>query len=136
MKIITYLHFPDGQAEAALNHYKEITGGEIVMMSRMGEGPMEVPANLKDRIMHARLQVGETILYLSDTFEENKIQKGNNLALSLHVETPAEVDALFARLSEGGKVVMPPNDAFWGSRFSMLEDKFGVNWMVSCELKK
>ncbi len=135
MNIITYIHFPGGQCEEAMNFYKETTGGEIVLLTRMGEGPMDVPAPVMDKIMHARMQIGETVLYLSDTFDENKIQKGNNLSLSLHVSTPAEVDSLFAKLSEGGKVIMPPNDAFWGSRFSMLEDKFGVNWMVSCELK-
>lgn len=136
MNIITYLHFPDGQAEAAMNFYKEVTGGEILMVSRMGDGPMDVPPVMKDMIMHARMQIGETVLYLSDTFDENKIMKGNNMALSLHVETPGKVDSLFAKLSEGGKTIMAPNDAFWGARFSMLEDKFGVNWMVSCELKK
>ena len=46
MKIITYLHFP-GQAEEALNFYKEVVGGEVIMLSRMGEGPMDTPEHLK-----------------------------------------------------------------------------------------
>jgi PhnB protein len=135
MKIITYLHFP-GQAEEALNFYKEVIGGEVIMLSRMGEGPMDTPEHLKNKIMHARMQIGDTLLYLSDTFEESKINKGNNVALSLEVDEPAKVDSLFEKLSLGGQATMPPNDAFWGSRFSMLTDKFGVNWMVNCELKK
>lgn len=136
MHIITYLHFPGGRAEEALNFYKETTGGEVLMVSRMGDGPMDVPEHLKNKIMHARLRIGETVLYLSDTFEENKITPGNNLALSLEADTVEKVDELYAKLSEGGQGIMPPNDAFWGSRFSMLVDKFGVSWMVSCELKK
>ena len=86
--------------------------------------------------MHARLQIGDTLIYLSDTFDEFKINKGNNVALSLEVDEPAKVDSLFEKLSAGGQPTMPPNDAFWGSRFSMLTDKFGVNWMVSCQLEK
>lgn len=31
-----------------------------------------------------------------------------------------------------GKVIMPFADAFWGSKFGMLEDKFGLRWMVDC----
>jgi PhnB protein len=135
MHVITYIHFLDGQAEEALNFYKAVTGGEIIMVSRVGDGPLDVPAHLKNRIMHARLQIGETVLYLSDTFDENKTVKGNNIALSLHVGSPAEVDELFGKLSQDGKAILPPNDAFWGARFSMLQDKFGVNWMVSCELE-
>jgi PhnB protein len=135
MHIITYLHFP-GQAEEALNFYKEVTGGEIIQFSRMGEGPMEIPPHLKDKIMHARIKIGDTVIYLSDTFDNSKIIKGTNTALSLEVDSPAKVDKLFDKLSDGGQATMPPNDAFWGSRFSMLVDKFGIQWMVSCELKK
>jgi PhnB protein len=135
MHIITYIHFP-GEAEAAINFYKEVLGAELIMISKMGDGPMEVPPHLKDKIMHARLKIGDSILYLSDTFDESKIVKGTNAALSVHVDTPAEVDSLFAELSEGGQATMPPSDVFWGSRFSMLTDKFGIHWMVNCELKK
>lgn len=136
MHIVTYLHFPGGQAEEALNFYKEATGGEILMLSRMGDGPMEIPDNIKDKIMHARLKIGDTTIFLSDTFDEMKISKGNNMALALEVESVDKVDELYAKLSQDGQGTMPPNDAFWGSRFSMLTDKFGINWMVSCELKK
>ena len=54
MKLITYLTFA-GNCEEALNFYKEALGAEVLMVSRMGDGQMEVPENLKDKIMHARL---------------------------------------------------------------------------------
>jgi PhnB protein len=101
MKVITYLHFP-GQAEEAINFYKDIMGAEVIMLNRMGEGPMDIPENLKNKIMHARLQIGDTLIYLSDTFDEFKINKGNNVALSLEVDEPAKVDSLFEKLSAGG----------------------------------
>jgi len=31
---------------------------------------------------------------------------------------------------------MALNDTFWGARFGMLVDKFGVPWMLNCEPKK
>ena len=137
MHIITYIHFP-GQADEAINFYKEVLGAEVIMLSRMGEGPseMKVPAHLKDKVMHARVKVGDTILYISDSFDKDRIVKGTNTSLSLDVENPAKVDELFSKLSAGGQIIMKPNDTFWGSYFSMLVDKFGIHWMVSCELKK
>jgi len=36
----------------------------------------------------------------------------------------------------GGKVSFPIHDTFWGARFGMLTDAYGINWMFNCELKK
>ena len=135
MHITTYITFP-GQAEEAIEFYKKVLGAELILLSRMGEGPMDIPPGMKDKIMHARVKIGETILYFSDTFDNNKLLKGNNTSLALAVDSPGKVDEIFTILSEGGEARMPPNDAFWGARFSMLVDKFGIHWMVSCELVK
>ena len=51
-------------------------------------------------------------------------------------ESAEEVDRLFAELSEGGKASMPVADQFWGSRFGMLTDRFGVHWMMNYEYPK
>ena len=47
-----------------------------------------------------------------------------------------EIDKAFANMSQGGKVVMPLADQFWGAKFGMLIDKFGMHWMFNCELPK
>lgn len=63
-----------------------------------------------------------------------QLTPGNNVYICLHPETRTEADALFAALSDGGKVEieMPLQNAFWGDYFGSLGDKFGVQWMVSC----
>ena len=33
----------------------------------------------------------------------------------------------------GGKITMPLQDTFWGARFGMFTDRFGVKWMFNCE---
>ena len=48
----------------------------------------------------------------------------------------AEIERLFGGFSEDGKVTMPLQDQFWGARFGMLVDKFGVHWMFNCDLPK
>ena len=47
-----------------------------------------------------------------------------------------ETERLFAALGKGGAVAMPLQDTFWGAYFGMLTDKFGIQWMMNCELKK
>ena len=135
MKLITYLSFA-GNCEEAMNFYKEALGAEILLFSRMGDSPMEIPENLKDKIMHARMQIGENELYMSDTFDPSSLSQGNNVSLSIQVDDTAHLEKLFNSLSEGGKVTMPLADAFWGARFGMFVDKFGIHWMFNCELKK
>ena len=134
MKLITYLHF-NGQCEEALNFYKECFDGSILQFSRMGDSPMPVPESHKNQVMHARLQFDDNILYMSDTLAGGRITAGNNIRLSLEFKQPGKMKKLFAKLSDGGKVIMPLQDTFWNARFGQLIDKFGVHWMMNCELK-
>jgi len=47
---------------------------------------MEIPENLKGKIMHARMQIGENELYMSDTFEPSSLRPGNSVSLSIQTE--------------------------------------------------
>jgi len=135
MELITYVTFA-GNCEEALNFYKEVLNGEILQISHMGDGQMQVPEILKDKVMHARLKIGENVLYMSDTFDPASIRQGNNVSLSLQIEDTTKLEKLFNNLSAGGTVKMPLEDTFWGARFGMLTDKFGIHWMLNCQLKK
>lgn len=133
MQLITYVTFA-GNCEEALNFYRDTLNGEILQISHMGDGQMEVLENLKDKVMHARLQVGDSVLYMSDTFEPASVKQGNNVSLSLEIEDTTKLETLFNMLSSGGTVKMPLEDTFWGARFGMFTDKFGIHWMMNCQL--
>jgi PhnB protein len=66
----------------------------------------------------------------------NAVPKGNNIYVNVDCESVDEIDRVFAALSEGGNVTMSLADAFWGTRFGMLVDKFGLHWVFNCELPK
>ena len=135
MRLITYLTFA-GNCEEALNFYKETLKGEIVHISYMGEGQMEVPESVKGKVMHARLKFAENELYMSDNFDPSSIKQGNNVSLSLQPTNLADAEFVVTNLSAGGNVIMPLQDTFWGARFGMFTDKFGIQWMVNCELSE
>jgi PhnB protein len=140
-EITAYLNF-DGNCREAMTFYQKCLGAELQMMafSDMPPAPGQppVPKEVKDRIMHARLAKGPTVLMASDTMPGmgQPFQQGNNSSLALGCESVQEVDKLFAALSEKGKPIMPPQETFWAARFGMLTDKFGVNWMFNFEKPK
>jgi PhnB protein len=87
--------------------------------------------------MHAviKLGAGGTIM-LSDIQPGMPHVPGTNYYISLDFDDVADMTKKFDALSAGGKVGMPLNDTFWGAKFGMLTDRFGVNWMFNCEQRK
>jgi PhnB protein len=134
IKINPYLNFA-GNAEEAFSFYKSVFGGEFAMLQRFKETPEadKVPAEEQDKLMHVALPIGGNVLMATDALESmgQKLAVGNNIALSLSVESQAEADRIFAALSPGAKIDMPLQKTFWGAYFGMLTDKFGIQWMVS-----
>lgn len=140
--INVYLTF-NGTCKEAFEFYKSIFGGEFASLSTFGEMPPQegmppFPDDMKDRIMHVSLPVSkETTLMGSDTGGEyaKNFKEGNNFSISVNADSKEEVDRIFNALAQGGTVSMPPDKTFWGSYFGMLTDRFGISWMVSCEVQ-
>ena len=135
MKLNPYIMFA-GNAEEALNFYKDCFNGEIKGLNRFGGSPMETTEEYKQKIMHASLAFGESVIMFSDGMPDEKFSTGGNVYLSVDVPEPEELEKVFNKIAEGGSVTMPLQDTFWGARFGMLKDKFGINWMFNCEKKK
>lgn len=142
-KINPYLHFT-GNAEEVFNFYRSVFGGEFATLMRYQDMPGEEGCeNLSDedkgKIMHVSLPIGDGhVLMGSDGVGEyaDDAVFGNNFSLSFSPDGIEEADRVFNGLSEGGTVVMPIADTFWGSYFGMCKDKFGVNWMVNYDVPK
>jgi PhnB protein len=135
MKLFPYLSFP-GNCEEALNFYKDALNGEIIQLGRYGESPMKSPEEFKDKIIHARLQVGDVLIMASDVMNERPVNAGDNISLSIECDTEQQLEEVFPKMAEGGKITMPLQDQFWGAKFGMLTDKFGIHWMFNCEKKQ
>jgi len=130
MQLNAYLNF-DGNCAEAMTFYGEVFRTEVKMM-RFSDAPMPAAPGTENRIMHANLQLGSTPLMASDTMPGMPFAQGNNVHLSVAFTDRDEQTRVFEALAQGGKVVMPLGDQFFG-RFGMLVDRFGVNWMVIME---
>ena len=134
MKLYPYLNL-NGHCEEALNFYKSAFDGDITQLGRYGDSPMESPDEVKDKIIHGRVQFGDVIIMASDAMNEKDFTRSGDISLSIECETADQLEKVFAKMAEGGKVTMPLQDQFWGARFGMLTDKFGIHWMFNCEKK-
>ncbi len=130
-KAIPYLFF-DGTATRAIEIYQQKLGAKLESKMTYGEGNVACPAEDKDRIMHAALRLGDVPLWLSDPPSVHPYPTGTNVSVVLEFDKTEDLEEKFAALSQGGKVVMPPHDAFWGARFAMFSDELGIEWMFSC----
>ena len=126
MKLFPYLNF-NGNCEEALNFYKEAFDGEIIQLGRYGESPMKSPEEIKDKIIHGRLQFGDVLIMASDAMNKNGVNNGDNISLSIECDTNDQLEKVFTKMSEGGKITMPLQEQFWGAKFGMLTDKFGFH---------
>ena len=135
MKAITaYLNF-DGKTREAMTFYQKILGGNLNIQT-FGDVKAPGPPGSENRVIHAGLMSDSARLMASDTMPGMPFIQGNNVHLNIDCDNVAEIERLFAGFSEGGQVTMPLQDQFWGARFGMLIDKFGVHWMFNCELPK
>ena len=131
----TYLMF-DGNARQAMTFYKACLGAELHLMP-YSEAPVPCPpGEASGRIMHAMLKKGDAILMASDTPPGTPFRQGDNFSINITCESVPEIENLFTAFSEKGKVITPLQDMFWGARFGMVTDQFGVGWMFNFEYPK
>ena len=84
-----------------------------------------------EKIINVGLSVGNNGLMASDAPKSMHTKMGENIFLSLEVDSKEDADKFFKGLSDGGEVRMVMGDTFWGAYYGMLRDKFGIGWMVS-----
>jgi PhnB protein len=129
-----YLFF-DGRCEEAIEFYRHALGAEVSMLMRWKDCPEPpndksmVPPGSENKVMHAQLRIGNTVVMASDGQCSGK-PSFQGFALSLNAANEVEADRLFNALADGGQVRMPLGKTFFAPRFGMVADRFGVSWMV------
>lgn len=132
MKLEPYLFF-QGRCEEALHFYQRVFDAKQTMLMRYRESPeppaMPLPPGWEEKVMHASLEIGQTVLMASDGCGTESPQfEGFSLCVEMpDAETASRV---FDKLAQGGTVQMPLDETFFSSCFGMVTDRFGVGWMI------
>ena len=130
MKLDVYLNY-HGNCEEAFRFYEKELGGKIEMMMRHREAPQSsVPASWKDKILHARMELGGSVLAGADIPSAEPMRSAY---LMLTVDSAKEAERLYRLVSAGGEIFMKMEETFFAKRFAMLRDKFGTSWMLLAE---
>jgi PhnB protein len=133
MQVQPYLYF-DGRCDEAIEFYKSALGAKVNMLMRFKDCPEpnfseKCPPETSNKVMHASLRIGDSTVFASDGRCQGKPNFAG-ISLSLSVANDAEAERVFASLGDGGKVTMPIAKTFFSSQFGMVNDRFGVSWMV------
>ena len=90
-------------------------------------------------IMHAAIQIGDSIVFLNDEFPEMgalspvTTKGGSTVTIHLYVE---DADRQFQQaVAAGCEVVMPLGDQFWGDRYGMVKDPSGHTWSIASHME-
>lgn len=126
-KITPFLMF-EGSAEAALTFYLTLfPGSRIERITRSGENE----AGPAGTVQHAVFSLHGQEFMCIDSFVSHGFTFTPALSLYVTCEAEAEIDGLFAKLSEGGSVMMPLDAYPFARRFAWVADRFGVSWQLS-----
>ena len=134
MKLDIYVNYP-GNCKEAFQFYEQHLGGKITMMLTHQQQPnaANVPADWKDAILHARIEIGNSVLMGADIPNAEPMRSAY---LTLSPDSATEAERIYTLLSQGGEIFMKMEETFFASRFAMLRDKFGTSWMLLHERER
>ncbi len=125
-------HLVCSPCSEAIDFYKKAFGATEVSRSPSLDG---------QKLMHAAIRIGRSVIFLNDDFPEfcggksntAKALGGTPVSLHLYVEN---CDAAVKRAQDAGAtVVMPPADMFWGDRYGVITDPYGHKWAFATHIK-
>lgn len=124
--LTAYLAVDD--AAAAIDFYGRAFGAkERVRMAGPG-----------DSVMHAELEIGDSLLMLSDPFPQASTKPpkelgGTSASIFMYVE---DIDSMYKQaMDAGASSLMEPDDMFWGDRFGSVQDPFGHSWTIATHVE-
>ena len=130
MKFNVYVNYKDNCREA-FAFYEKHLGGKIISVTTFGEMPdANIPAERKNKIVHARMEIGGSVLMGADIANAEPMRSAY---LTLLVDEAKEAERIYQLLSEGGEIFMKMEKTSFADRFAMLRDRFGASWMILCE---
>ena len=121
-------HITVYNAKAAIDFYRKALNARVLNVSYAPDG----------KVLHASLQIGDSILMLNDEFPEwggALAPRGEAPGFAIHVYVE-DVDKLFPQAVAAGAVIkMPLMDQFWGDRYGHIVDPFGFKWALATHVR-
>ena len=131
MRLDVYVNYA-GVCEEAFHVYEQHLGGKITFLARHGDQPgnPNIPADWAQKVLHARLDVGGTVLMGADI---PGAQPMRSAYVTLTLDSVADAERIYGLLADRGEIFMKMAETPFAKRFAMLRDRFGTSWMLLLE---
>ena len=89
-------------------------------------------------VMHAELEIGDSLIMLSDPFPQASTKppkelRGTSVSIFLYVD---DIDSVYKQaIDAGASSLMEPDDMFWGDRFGSVQDPYGHSWTIATHVE-
>ena len=125
-RIAPFLMF-EGKAEEAMLFYLSLfPDSEIKSISRYGENE----AGPEGSVQHALFSLNGQLLMCIDSFVKHGFTFTPAMSLQVTCSGESAIDALFAKLSEGGQTLIPLDAYPFSKRYAWVNDRYGVSWQL------
>ncbi|QGZ37077.1 VOC family protein [Stappia indica] len=125
-RAFTHLMF-QGNARAALETYEAVFPDFTIDMLELNGDDTAAPGTVR---MAKASFAGQSLIVIDSPIPHD-FDFTPSMSLFVEMGGAETLDAAFARLSEGGKVLMPPDNYGFSPRFGWLTDRFGLSWQLS-----
>lgn len=126
-QISTFLMFT-GQAEAAIALYMSVfANSQILSLTRYGSGEDGTEGTVK----LATFSLNGQEFMAIDSNPVHAFTFTPSISLFVKCADEAEIDRVYAALSDGGGVMMPLGAYPFARKFAWIADRFGVSWQLS-----
>src|SRR5690606_7250074 len=133
MRLIPYLMM-NGDAKDAIEYSEQVLGAKVAFKQTFGDVPdnpaMPTMQELKDRVMHAMVKIGDSDLMFSDTFPDQPTKSGDQVTICVAVDDAEQAKQMFEDLKQEGQEVMPMQETFFSPAYGIVTDTFGVPFPV------
>jgi len=128
-KIRTFLMF-SGKAEEAMNFYISFfENSEILNIIKYGANESGTEGSVQSAIFTL---AGQEFMCI-DSNVEHGFTFTPAISLFVTCDNEEELNMLFEKLSQNGKIYMPLDNYFFSQKFGWVEDKYGVSWQLNLE---
>ncbi|MDP5100374.1 MAG: VOC family protein, partial [Nonlabens sp.] len=125
MTVQPYLSF-SGNCQEAFNFYKNIFSGQLQNKETWEGKSQDIPESYRDKIQHIELSGAGIHLMGYDVSPDTPLNNGNNICLSVDLNSKQEASDLFDSLSKGGTKHTPMQESSWGAYYGRCTDQFDI----------
>jgi len=133
LRLIPFLMM-DGNAKEAIQFYEKSLDAKILFQQTFGDAPENpkspLPADMKARVAHSVLKVGETDIMVADIFPGQLHQSGNQVNICITTNEIEKSQKFYESLKHDGQVNMPLQETNFSPAYGIVTDKFGVSFQI------